>query len=211
MAEVPIEVDVTIRRTRSIFSVSLLTGSARVGLVGPSGSGKSTLIRLLAGLEPTFQGRVIVAGRVWQDTAARVFVPPWKRHVGWVPQEATLFPHRTVMENLAWSTSKTKVEALARELGIAPLLQRMPRHLSGGERQRVALGRALLHHPQLLLLDEPFSALDQKCKTQAIAVIKRHLENSLVVLVSHSHADIAALTDECWEVGHGVRCQRSTC
>ncbi|MBT3219351.1 MAG: ATP-binding cassette domain-containing protein [Proteobacteria bacterium] len=200
MAEFPIELDVTIQRIHSAFSVSLLARSTTMGLKGPSGSGKSTILRILAGLEPKVRGRVTVAGLVWQDTAVNVFVPPWKRHIGWVPQEATLFPHRTVKENLAWSTRRTNVETIARELGIDQLLNRMPRHLSGGERQRVALGRALLHRPTLLLLDEPFSALDQQCKSLAITAIRRHLKDSLLVLVSHSGGDISALTNECWEV-----------
>jgi len=188
MAEPPLAVDVSFPRRRRGWSIRLSSESPRVGVSGPSGAGKTTLLRVLAGLEPTATGRVVAGGRVLQDTTTGLFVPPWERRAGWVPQEATLLPHRSVRANLAWSEpGAAEVEELAERLGLAPLLGRRPRHLSGGERQRVALGRALLARPRLLLLDEPFSALDPELRETVVGVVRRYAETPGRVLVLASH------------------------
>ena len=180
--------------------------SASVAIVGPSGSGKSSLLRVLAGLEPAAQGTVRVNGDVWLDTGAGVSVPAWERRVGWVPQEALLFPHLSVRENLAYTgrdpSDVTKVSEL---LSLSELLERRPRFLSGGERQRVALGRALLSNPRLLLLDEPFSALDRPLRLEIATAVRHYAQRhgTPLVLVSHDEADAELLADQSWTLVAG--------
>ena len=203
----PDGLDVEVRLNLGTFTLSLAwrTTARTVALVGPSGSGKSTTLRLLAGLERRAVGHVRFDGTTWQD--GRVFVPPHDRRVGWVPQDGWLFPQLSVRENLAYTHApEAEVRAMAERLGVGALLDRRPRHLSGGERQRVALGRALLARPRLLLLDEPFAALDDTLRTRlASDVAELTRERSLpVVVVSHHAADVATLADERWTLDHGT-------
>lgn len=178
-----------------------------VAVVGPSGAGKSTLLRVLAGVERRATGRIEVGERTWLDTQRRVFVEPWDRRVGWVPQEDLLFPHLSVRENLGFAgAGRAAVEEIADVLSVGPLLDRRPRNLSGGERQRVALGRALLAKPELLLLDEPFSALDRPLRLDLVRRVRELAEKAsmLLVLVSHDEVDAAALAEEHWLLLDGV-------
>lgn len=188
--------------------LAMKTHARALALVGPSGSGKSTCLRVLAGLEPRAQGRVAVAGELWQDRDRGVFLPPWRRRVGWVPQDAILFPHLDVRANLGFArNAKDNLEWIAELLEIAPLLDRLPRNLSGGERSRVALGRALLSNPRLLLLDEPFNALDKALRARiGHRVFRLCREWGLpVMLVSHDSGEFASFTDEVWDLGTGAR------
>lgn len=195
------------------LEVALETRARAVAVVGPSGAGKSTLLRVLAGLEHRARGRVTVRGETWMDTDRGVFRPPWSRAVGWVPQDTLLFPHLTVRENLAYPAGAdgspggggTAAEAGAGEpLGLLEaarlveaghLLDRRPAVLSGGERQRVSLARALRVRPRLLLLDEPFSALDPALRDQLAGRLGEYLQRVRlpVVLVSHDEDDAHAL------------------
>ncbi len=178
-----------------------------VAVVGPSGAGKSTLLRVLAGVERRAMGRIEVGERTWLDTDRRVFVEPWDRRVGWVPQGDLLFPHLSVRENLGFAgAERAAVEEIADVLSVGPLLDRRPRNLSGGERQRVALGRALLAKPKLLLLDEPFSALDRPLRLDLVRRVRELAEKAsmLLVLVSHDEVDAAALAEEHWLLLDGV-------
>jgi molybdate transport system ATP-binding protein len=186
-------------------AVRIETDAHRIGLVGPSGVGKTTVLRIVAGVETRARGVVASTGSVWQDSATARFVPAWQRRCGWVPQDARLFPHRTVRENLAWAMNVSATDELAtvaEALAIAPLLDRAPRHLSGGERQRVALGRALLARPSLLLLDEPFAALDRVMRARVAGWLRERCDRDAlpIVLVSHLDADLAALVDEVHEL-----------
>ena len=149
-------------------------------LFGPSGSGKSTLINLIAGLIPPGRGRIAIDGRVLVDTAARIFVPVHRRRIGMVFQDARLFPHMSVAGNLRygrWFTPSSeryaKMDAVIDLLGIAHLLDRRPAKLSGGEKQRVAIGRALLASPRLLLMDEPLASLDEARRAEILPYIER--------------------------------------
>ena len=181
--------------------VELRTLQRAVAIVGPSGAGKSTLLRILAGVERRAIGRVEMSGRVWLDSARGFFLEPWERRVGWVPQDDLLFPHLTVRQNLAFAGASTEeVEETAQMLSVEPLLERRPRNLSGGERQRVALGRALLARPELLLLDEPFSALDRPLRLDLVGRVRDLAEQAgiVLVLVSHDEGDAATLADERW-------------
>lgn len=172
-----------------------------VAILGPSGSGKSTLLRVLAGLEPTAEGHVSFGEEVWLDSDSGVFLPAWERRVGWVPQDALLFPHLSLRENLAYAGAcRSEVEKMAESLFLTELLDRRPRFLSGGERQRVALGRALLSAPRMLLLDEPFSALDRPLRREIAAMVRAFARESgtPIVLVSHDEHDAELLADERW-------------
>lgn len=181
-----------------------LPGRGVTALYGPSGSGKTTCLRCIAGLERAGQGFVQVNGEVWQDSENGVFVPPHKRALGYVFQEASLFAHLSVMANLQFglkriAKSQRRVDlAHATELlGIGHLLERHPQHLSGGERQRVGIARALLTSPRLLLMDEPLAALDSQRKNEIVPYLQRlHDELDIPVLyVSHAQDEVARLAD----------------
>src|SRR5690606_35642680 len=147
-------------------------------LVGPSGAGKSTILSLIAGLlRPEF-GTIRLEGRVLLDTAAQVCVAPEGRQIGLVFQDHLLFPHLTVEQNLRYGLRRRPARTiefakLVAILELEGLLQRSPRTLSGGQRQRVALGRAMLRGPELLLMDEPLTALDERLKVQILDYLKR--------------------------------------
>lgn len=171
-------------------------------LFGPSGCGKTTVLRCMAGLVRLKDGHLSINGETWQD--GRAFVPPHRRPVGYVFQEASLFPHLSVRANLTYGLKRAKVAApsiafddVVGLLGIGRLFDRPPTLLSGGERQRVAIGRALLSQPRLLLMDEPLSALDRFSKDDILPYLER-LHGALsipVVYVSHDIAEVERLAD----------------
>ena len=174
-------------------------------LYGPSGSGKTTILRCLAGLE-RLPGRLRVGSEVWQDSERGVFVPPHRRRVGYVFQEASLFPHLSVRDNLLYGARRVEATASQRApdfdvmiglLGIRHLLERSTTTLSGGERQRVAVGRALLSAPKLLLMDEPLSALDKLTRDEILPYFEMlHEKSSVPILyVSHDIGEIERLAD----------------
>jgi len=177
-------------------------------LIGPSGSGKTTLLRCIAGLI-RLPGALRVSGEVWQDAAA--FLPPHRRAVGMVFQEASLLPHLTVAGNLAYGMKRAgTAQTIARDevvemLGLGPLLSRSTANLSGGERQRVAIGRALLSQPRLLLMDEPLAGLDAASKAEIAPYLERlHRALSIPVLyVSHDLAEVTRLADHVLVMGEG--------
>jgi molybdate transport system ATP-binding protein len=147
-----------------------------------------------------------VDGETWLDSASGTYLPPWLRRVGWVPQEASLFPHLSVRDNLGYAgVEPERVLEIAALLEVRDLLDRRPRRLSGGERQRVALGRALLSSPRLLLLDEPFSALDRPLRDKLSRLVREWAEERAVplVLVSHDEEDTRVLADERWRLVAG--------
>lgn len=172
------------------------------GLVGPSGSGKTTVLRCIAGLQ-RLEGACAVGGEVWQDDAA--FRPTHRRPIGYVFQEPSLFAHLSVKRNLTFGMrgppnrpgTRIGFDEVVALCGLEPLLSRSPRHLSGGERQRVAIGRALLSDPKLLLMDEPLSALDQASRDDILPFLKR-LHDSLrvpVIYVSHDMREVGQFAD----------------
>ncbi|MDB4988244.1 MAG: Molybdenum transport ATP-binding protein ModC [Myxococcaceae bacterium] len=172
-------------------------------LFGPSGAGKSTCLSALAGLVRPKRGRIVLAGRTLFDAATGVDVPPHARRVALVFQTLSLFPHLTVLENVAFGVPRSVVSSERRGLAtrwlermhVAPLSTRQPSTLSGGEAQRVALARALASSPRLLLLDEPFSALDRSLRSelaQEVASVVREL-GIPALLVTHDRDDAAQL------------------
>lgn len=172
-------------------------------LFGPSGSGKTTVLRAMAGLT-RLSGRLAVGGEVWQDDVAALRLPPHRRAVGYVFQEASLFPHLSVRGNLLYGARRSEnrepvmgFDEAVSLLGLERLLERGPDGLSGGERQRVAIGRALLSAPRLLLMDEPLSALDEASRAEILATFER-LHDALAIptiYVSHDLAEVARLAD----------------
>lgn len=174
-------------------------------LFGASGSGKTSLVNLIAGLARPDDGRLAVGGHVLVDTAARVFVPAHRRRIGYVFQDARLFPHLTVRQNVAYgrvlaprADRWADVPRIVEMLGIGALLDRRPGRLSGGEKSRVAIGRALAASPRLLLMDEPFAALDDARKAEILPYVER-LRDELrlpIVYVSHAVAEIARLATD---------------
>jgi len=170
-----------------------------VGLYGPSGSGKTTLLDLLAGLQRPASGRIEVGGRVLTDVEGGVFVPPRHRHVGYVPQGDALFPHLTVRRNLLYGHRPGGVSfaRVVEAFEMWPLLERRTAGLSGGERQRVALGRALLSSPALLLLDEPLTGLDPELKSRALPFLRliRHEFGVPILYVTHHADEVLAVCD----------------
>ncbi|MFI3136303.1 MAG: molybdenum ABC transporter ATP-binding protein [Methylococcaceae bacterium] len=173
-------------------------------LFGHSGSGKTTLLRCIAGLQRAPQGFLVVKGQVWQDHEKGLFLPTHKRSLGYVFQEANLFPHLTVAENLQFglkrigkASTNVDLQQTLELLGIEHLLSRIPEHLSGGERQRVAIARALALNPDILLMDEPLASLDAKRKQELLPYfIRLHQELNIPILyVTHSQQEVAQLAD----------------
>jgi molybdate transport system ATP-binding protein len=181
-----------------------LPGRGVSAIFGPSGCGKTTLLRCVAGLERRAKGYLSVDAEVWQDDAQQRFVPVHQRALGYVFQDASLFAHLNVAQNLNYGMQR--VPAVQRRvsleqsidlLGIAHLLQRKPDALSGGERQRVAMARALASSPRILLLDEPLAALDAPRKAEVLPYLEKlHSELDIPVLyVSHAIDEVARLAD----------------
>jgi molybdate transport system ATP-binding protein len=171
------------------------TGAERVtALFGPSGSGKSTILRLIAGLLRPDAGRIVLAGRIVFDSTAGINLAPRHRRVGLVFQDGLLFPHMSVRQNLLygpWARRAPRPPAFERTveiLDIGKLLDRAPRHLSGGERQRVAIGRALLSDPAVLLMDEPVAAIDLERRAEILPYLANLTAEFPVPLLYVSHA-----------------------
>jgi molybdate transport system ATP-binding protein len=200
-----IQVRLDIRRGDFTLTVDLdLPGQGITALFGPSGSGKTTVLRAIAGLERAAGAYVAVKDEVWQDEANGVFVPPHRRALGYVFQEASLFAHLSVRANLEFGMKRVPAherlfspDTVAGLLGIDHLLARRPEGLSGGERQRVAIARALLASPRLLLMDEPLAALDLRRKQEILPYLERlHDELAIpIIYVSHAPDEVARLAD----------------
>ncbi len=189
-----------------------------VALVGPSGSGKTSLLRAIAGLlnTKTLRGRVQVGDELWFDSAAGVNLPPQQRHAGLVFQHYALFPHLCVRENVALAANSLRgpqfVDDLLHRLGLVGLEQRRPAQLSGGQQQRVALARALAREPRVLLLDEPFSAVDAPARQalyRELAALRQGLSTPMV-LVTHDLSEARRLADRVVIVDGGETLQSGT-
>jgi molybdate transport system ATP-binding protein len=199
---VSIQIDVRLRRGAFALDAAFGAGSGLTALFGRSGSGKTTLIDLIAGLARPDRGRIVVDGTALVDTEAGLFLPPHRRRVGVVFQDARLFPHLSVRSNLQYGrvfarhrADPAAVAAVTGMLGIDHLLDRRTAGLSGGERQRVAIGRALLARPRLLLMDEPLAALDEARKAEILPYLERLRDETGVpiVYVSHAVSEVARL------------------
>ncbi len=187
------------------LSFSCATNKMMV-MIGPSGGGKTTIIRMLAGLETPDEGQVIFGDEVWFDSARRINVTPQKRRLGYVFQDYNLFPHLNLLDNAAFAAvDKKEVDELFELFKISHLRKRKPHMVSGGERQRCAICQALARHPRLLLLDEPFSALDVVTRRGLREELK-NLKGRLscpIIYVTHDIHEALFLADEILPVVDG--------
>lgn len=200
-----LSIDVHHRLGHFALDAAFESSGRLTALFGPSGSGKTTLVNLIAGLMRPDRGRIAIGGRVLADTGAGVLLPASKRRIGYVFQDARLFPHLTVRQNLGYGRyfaprgdRYADMGAVVDLLGIGHLLARRPDRLSGGEKQRVAIGRALLASPRLILMDEPLASLDEARKAEILPYIERLRDEAgiPIVYVSHSVAEVSRLATD---------------
>ena len=207
--------EVAVRKRLGDFTLQVELAFAQVGVTaffGPSGSGKTSLVNCIAGLLRPDQGRIVLQERVLFDSAAGVDLPPEHRRLGYVFQEGRLFPHLSVRSNLLYGFKllpagqrRIHLEQVVELMGLEPLLERRPATLSGGEKQRVAVGRALLASPRLLIMDEPLASLDQERKDEVLpflARLPRRLDMP-IVYVSHAMSEILALSAQVVRLARG--------
>jgi len=207
--------DVAVRRKLGSFNLDVAFRGPEEGITaffGASGSGKSTLVSAIAGLLRPEEGHVRLGAETFFDAAAGIDLPLHRRRIGWVFQDARLFPHMSVRDNLLYGLRRApkadrriSLDSVVNLLGIAPLLSRRPRALSGGEKQRVGLGRALLAQPRLLLMDEPLASLDAGRKAEILPYIERLRDEVRIpiVWVSHSLEEVGRLADTLVVLDHG--------
>ncbi|MCA0300985.1 MAG: molybdenum ABC transporter ATP-binding protein [Proteobacteria bacterium] len=202
-----LEVDVDLARGSFRLAARFSAPSGLTALFGRSGSGKTTLVDIVGGLVRPDRGRVAVDGQALVDTASGTFMPRHRRRLGYVFQDSRLFPHLNVRRNLLYGRwfnraaslvgggAPADLDTVVELLGIGALLERAPESLSGGEKQRVAIGRALLAHPRLLLMDEPLASLDEQRRGEILPYIERLRDEAGVPIlyVSHSAAEVARL------------------
>jgi len=200
-------IDIQIAKRQGNFQVDAAFQTQNAGitaLFGPSGAGKTSVINMVAGLTRPDKGRVVVQDRVLFDSDQRIDLPPEKRSIGYIFQDGRLFPHLTVRGNLTYGMKLTPLsrryvgfDQVVDLLGVDQLLDRRPAKLSGGEKQRVAIGRALLTSPRLLLMDEPLSSLDEARKEEVLPFIAKLPRTFLIpiIYVTHSVVEIQRLAD----------------
>lgn len=198
-------IDIRFNLQRDDFRMDIdlaLPDTGVTAIFGPSGSGKTTLLRLIAGLETIPDGQISFRNQLWQDR--NTFMPVHERGVGYVFQEPSLFPHLTIQQNLEYGfkrlpdgDKRVSLDEVIKLLNIDSLLKRDPHTLSGGEQQRVAIARTLAASPQLLLMDEPLSSLDNKLKQEILPYLEiLHRELAIpVIYVSHATDEVARLAD----------------
>jgi molybdate transport system ATP-binding protein len=200
-----LRVDITKQLGDFSLAASFTSEGRVTGLFGASGSGKTTLINTIAGLLRPDRGTIVIDGETVDDTAAGIHVPAYRRRIGYVFQDARLFPHLDVRQNLDYgrrmnglADDPAQRKRVVELLDIGALLDRRPGKLSGGERQRIALGRALLSKPRLLLLDEPLGALDEGRKLEILPYLVRLRDEAGIpmVYVSHDAAELRQLATQ---------------
>ncbi len=193
------------------LELSLKAGNGTTAIVGPSGAGKTSLLRIIAGLYRQAEGRISFGDDVFHDSAAGIFLKPEKRRIGYVFQEPRLFPHMSVARNLDYGARRRGAppsgarDEIINLLGLENLLERLPHKLSGGEAQRVAMGRALLSSPRLLLMDEPMANLDLRRRREIMPFLEMlHPRLSLPILyVSHNLDEVIRLADKVLVIERG--------
>ena len=198
----PLSVRAFLRHDKFTLDVAFECVRGLTALFGPSGAGKTMVLNLIAGVRRPERGRIVIAGRTVVDTEAGIYIPAHKRRIGMVFQDAQLFPHLTVEQNIKfgrWFTPSEEgalpIDLVVDVLGIANLLKRRPAMLSGGEKQRVALARALLSSPRILLMDEPLSGLDDARRLEIMSLIERVRDEFSVpiIYVTHTRDEVRRL------------------
>ncbi len=204
------EVDIFLPRKNFDVAINETFTDGITGIYGPSGSGKTSLLHAIAGLAHPAKGNIKINGTTLFDATESINLPPEKRNIGYVFQEGRLFPHMTVKKNLLYGmkkkvTGKVSFDEVVEMLNLGHVLSSKPSQISGGERQRTALGRSLLSSPQILLLDEPFSAVDTSLRQQILPFILRiQLQVKIPILVvSHDLPDLLKLTDDLFIMKEG--------
>ncbi|WP_330924510.1 molybdenum ABC transporter ATP-binding protein [Candidatus Sororendozoicomonas aggregata] len=221
MSDQSIVLDIKLSRDRfNLVIKETLPLTGTWAIMGASGCGKTSLLRAVAGLEPSSQGKVIYKSTHWQDSSAGLHIPPEKRGIGYIFQDARLFPHLNVMENLAFARKRAKASRKApafhdviERLGISHLLERSIGTLSGGEKQRIAIARALLNAPALLLMDEPLASLDWSAKADILPLL-RDVQTHFhipVIIVSHTPQEVAQLADHLLILNEGKVVAKGSC
>ena len=193
------------------LDVSFQVNDNILGLMGASGSGKSMTLKCIAGIETPDQGRIVLNGRVLFDSEKKINVPIQKRNVGYMFQSYALFPNMNVYENISVGLRARKVkdvdivvQKVMQQFRVFELASRYPKQLSGGQRQRVALARLMAYEPDVLLLDEPFSALDEDLKEDLLQELKSELQISKpVIFVSHDKEEVNELCDLKYKIKQG--------
>lgn len=211
-----IEVQARLKRGNFELDAALHLNQRVTAIFGPSGSGKSTLLGIIAGIVKPDSGRIVVDGDCLFDSDKRINKPVHERRIGLVFQDGRLFPHLNVMQNLSYALhfipkeqQQFKLEHIAHLLEITALLKQRPHQLSGGEKQRVALGRALLSSPRLLMLDEPLASLDDRLKSQILPFLKLVADEIQIpmIYISHSRKEIMQITSNLIHIQNGkVHC-----
>ena len=208
-------IDIHLEKQYKNFNLKIRYSCQDIGItaiLGRSGAGKTSIINMISGLSQPTKGHIIIGGRSVYDSAKTINIPPEKRRFGYVFQEGRLFPHLSVMSNLTYGMNlipraerHIKTDQVIDLLDLSRLVQRRPAKLSGGEKQRVAIGRALLTSPYLLLMDEPLASLDAARKQEVLPFIKRlSTEISIGVLyVSHSMEEIEVIADKILVINNG--------
>jgi molybdate transport system ATP-binding protein len=200
-----IEIAVAHRFADFALDVDIVAHGRTLAICGASGAGKTTLLTIVAGLLRPRAGRIIIDGDVFLDTAKGVDLPARRRHIGYVFQEARLFPHLSVEQNLRYGQRFTPAgrrlvdfDAVTALLGLSSLLARRPDNLSGGEKQRVAIGRALLVSPSILMMDEPLAALDDARRSEILAYIEKMRDAFAIpiIFVSHRISEVERLASD---------------
>ncbi len=197
---IPLTLDFSLTQGRFTLAVRARAEANVVGLVGPSGAGKTTVLDTIAGLRRPERGEIRIGRRVLYSSAEGVDLPPRRRHVGYVPQDVALFPHLNVRRNILFAANRGGTLPFERVVGILEietLLDRSVAGLSGGERQRVAVARALLSGPDILLLDEPLAAVDVELRQRIVPYLRRVRDEIGVPMmyVSHDAGEVQALAD----------------
>ena len=196
------------------LDVEFTASSGVTAIFGPSGSGKTTILNAIAGLERPRRGMITVDETVFYDSSHAIDLATHRRRIGYVFQDALLFPHLTVRDNLryGYKTADVNFDDTVAVLGLSQFLDRRPAKLSGGERQRVAIGRALLSSPRLLLMDEPLASLDMEKKQEILPLIERLRDNFQVpiLFVSHAVDEVARLADQVLVIDKGRITARGT-
>ncbi len=206
-----LEFDVTLPRRDFTIGLSGNFGKETIGIYGPSGAGKTSFFSMLLGLEKPQKGKISLNKRILTDTDAGIHIPANRRRIGVVFQEKLLFPHLSIRDNILFGKRYAKkhrvnLASIADMLDVSPMLDSKPAEISGGEQQRVAIARALLTSPEMLLLDEPFNAVDAELRLSILPYLNRLTEELKIpmLVISHDLPDIQRLTSTVYLIQKGT-------